>query len=287
MTIPAAVAAVALTAAVVAAQEPADRPTFEVASIKPVKSADAANRLSIEPGGRFRFSNITLKQLMGTAYQRMAYDNREIVGGPDWTDTDRFEVLAQARGELVDAAGFPTRVFAMMRALLEERFQLKVHEDKRERSVYTLQLGRGDRALGPRLKPSTTDCAAVMRDEANGKPPKFEPGQMRPCAVGVPPGRLMASAVTMDAFARVVGGFVGRPVVDRTGLGGVFDVDIEFSPEFRPGFLPPEPGAAAPAPSDKPSLFTALQEQLGLKLVSDRVAIDVLVIDHAERPTPD
>ena len=261
-------------------------PTFEVATVKPVKSADATNRISIQPGGRLTFTNITLKQLIGTSYQRFGFDSREVIGGPEWVDSDRWEVLAQAKGELVGPDGFPGPAFAMLRNLLAERFRLQVHDEKRERSVYLLEFSRPDRRLGTRLRPSTTDCVAIMRDEVRGKPPAVEPGQMRPCSIGVPPGRLRASAVTVASLATVLGSFVGRPVVDRTGLDGVFDIELEFSPESRPGFLPPDPGAAPPA-GDGPSLFTALQEQLGLKLVSGRAPIDVLVIDRAERPTPD
>jgi uncharacterized protein (TIGR03435 family) len=194
--------------------------------------------------------------------------------------------MAQANGELVGPDGFPGPAFAMMRNLLAERFRLQVHEEKRERPVYLLEFVRPDRRLGTQLRPSTTDCVAIMRDEAQGKPPAVQPGQMRPCSIGVPPGQLRASAVTPSAFANVLSSFVGRPVVDRTGRDGAFDIELEFSPESRPGFLPPEPGAAPPS-GDGPSLFTAIQEQLGLKLTAGRAAVDVLVIDRAERPTPD
>jgi uncharacterized protein (TIGR03435 family) len=275
---------VALATNTATAQGPT--PTFEVATVKPIKSPDAQNRIAIQPGGRLTFSNITLKQLIGTSYQRMGYDSREVIGGPDWVDSDRWEVMAQAKGELVGPDGFPGPAFAMIRNLLAERFRLQVHEDKRERSVYLLEFARPDRRLGTRLHPSATDCAAIMRDEAQGKPPAVQPGQLRPCAVAVPPGQLRASAVTVTALANVLSSFVGRPVVDRTGLDGAFDVELEFSPESRPGFLPPEPGSSPPS-GDGPSLFTAIQEQLGLKLVSGRAPVDVLVIDRAERPTPD
>jgi uncharacterized protein (TIGR03435 family) len=278
------IAIVAAFHTAVAGQQPP--PNFEVATVKPVKSADAMNRISIQPGGRLTFSNITLKQLITTSYQRVGFDSREVIGGPDWVDSDRWEVMAQAKGELVGPDGFPGPAFAMLRSLLAERFRLEVHDEKRERSVYLMEFARADRRLGTRLRPSTTDCAAIMRDEAQGKPPEVQPGQMRPCSVGIPPGQLRASAVTLTALANVLSSFLGRPVVDRTGLDGVFDIDIEFSPESRAAFLPPEPGAPPPS-GDGPSLFTAIQEQLGLKLTSGRAAVDVLVIDRAERPTPD
>jgi uncharacterized protein (TIGR03435 family) len=275
-----------VAAMVTRAQEPPVSPTFEVATVKPVKSADAANRISIQPGGRLTFSNITLKQLIGTAYQRFGFDNREVVGGPDWIDSDRWEVMAHANGELVGPDGFPGPAFAMLRHLLAERFRLQVHHDRRERSVYLLEFVRPDRRLGSRLRRSTTDCAAIMRDESQGKAPIVEPGQMRPCSIGIPPGQLRASAVTLSGLANVLGSFVGRPVVDRSGLDGAFDIELEFSPESRASFLPAEPGAPPPS-GDGPSLFTAVQEQLGLKLVAGRAPVDVLVIERAERPTAD
>jgi uncharacterized protein (TIGR03435 family) len=267
------------------AQQPAN-PTFEVATVKPIKASDALNRISIQPGGRLIFSNITLKQLIGTSHQRVGFDSREVIGGPDWVESDRWEVMAQANGELVGPDGFPGPAFAMLRNLLAERFRLQLHEEKRERSVYLLEFARADRRTGTRLRPSTADCAVIMRDEAQGKPPVVQPGQMRPCSVGLPPGQLRASAVTMSALSNVLSTFVGRPVVDRTSLPGIFDIELEFSPESRAAFLPPEPGAPPPT-GDGPSLFTALQEQLGLKLTAGRAAVDVLVIDRAERPISD
>ena len=282
---PATVLAVLLLASSGHAQEQSG-PTFEVATVKPIKSPDAMSRVSIQPGGRLTFSNITLKRLIDTSFQRVGFDSREVIGGPDWVDSDRWEVMAQAKGELVGPDGFPGPAFTMLRNLLAERFRLQVHEEKRERSVYLLEFVRPDRRLGAQLRRSTIDCAAIARDEAQGKPPAGPPGQQRPCAVAVPPGQLRASAVTVSALANVLSSFVGRPVVDRTGLDGAFDIELEFSPESRPGFLPPEPGAAPPS-GDGPSLFTAIQEQLGLTLVTGRAAVDVLVIDRAERPTPD
>jgi uncharacterized protein (TIGR03435 family) len=268
------------------AQQPVT-PTFDVATVKPVKAFDGQNRISIQPGGRLTFGNITLKQLISTSYQRTGFDNREILGGPDWVNTERWEIMAQAKGELVGPDGFPGPAFAMIRALLAERFQLQVHDEQRERAVYLLQRSRPDGSPAPALRRSTVDCAAIMRDEAQGRPPVVEPGQLRPCAVGIPPGKLQASAVTMSALAGVLGSFVGRPVVDRTGMDGAFDVNLEFSPESRANFVPPDPGAPPPPPGDGPSLFTALQEQAGLRLVAGRAAVDVLVIDRVQRPTPD
>ncbi len=269
------------------AQQPSG-PTFEVATVKPIKSPDAMNRISIQPGGRLTFSNITLKQLIGTSFQRVGFDSREVIGRPG---LGRFGSLgSDGSGEGAnwsDPDGFPGPAFAMLRN--SARRTIPFAGPRGEAGTVRVSAGVRPARSAPgyaQLRRSTIDCAAIMRDEAQGKPPAVSPGQQRPCAVAVPPGQLRASAVTVSALANVLSSFVGRPVVDRTGLDGAFDIELEFSPESRPGFLPPEPGATPPS-GDGPSLFTSIQEQLGLKLTTGRAAVDVLVIDRAERPTPD
>jgi uncharacterized protein (TIGR03435 family) len=282
---PAMIALVLCAGSVLLAQAPA---TFDVVSIKPNTSGDPMNRLAIEPGGRYRWTNTTLQQLIGMSYQRRPFDNREIVGGPDWLASARFDVIAHAGSTalLLGPDGFPGPLFAMVRAMLEDRFQLKTHDEQRERPVYALTLARRDGTLGPRLTRSTIDCTAVMRDQVQGKRPEPTPAGLLPCAIRPAPGRLQGSALSLEGFAGVLSSLVGRPVIDRTGLSGNFDVDLEFTPELVQG-LAGAPAAAPPPParSDLPSVFTAVQEQLGLKLESTRAPVDVLVIDRAERPS--
>ncbi len=262
-------------------------PTFDIVSVKPNNSGEVANRLAIEPGGRYRWTNWTLEQLIGQSYQRRGFDNREIIGGPDWLKSARFDVVAHTESSdpLTDANGFPGPLFAMIRTMLQDRFQLRTHDEQRERPIYVLTLASRDGKLGPRLTRSTVDCAAIARDEVKGKLPDVAPGQPRPCAVRNTPGHVTASAVDLDGFAAsVIARTVGRPVVNRTGLNGAFDIDLEFTPELVQGG-PGDVGARPAGPTDAPSIFTAVQEQLGLKLDSTRAPVDVLVIDRAERPS--
>ena len=278
---------VLLILAVPAAGQQTDRnPTFEVVSVRPNRSARADDRLELQPSGRIIWTATTVRALIGTAYQRRLFDDREVIGGPDWLDRDRFDVIAQANGPLrVDSDGFPREPFAMIRTMLEERFALRVREEQRDRPIYALVTVRPGQ-LGPRLIPSTVDCAAEIADQAKGnKPRRLDNGRFA-CVLGGPPGGFTGTGLGIEQLAAGLRRFVGRPVVDRTGLTGPFEWDLEFKPELvQPiGNEPPPPPDAF---ADRPSIFTALQEQLGLRLESTRGPVDVLVVDHAESPTPD
>jgi len=275
----------ALTTAA-AAQGAGQAPRFEVASIKENKSGAPEGGLRAQPGGRIEWTNTTLRGLIGTAYQRFGFDMRQTVGGPEWLDTARFDVLVQtgSGNPPVDPDGFPGQLFAMIRTLLEERFALVVHNEVREQPVYRLVTVRPG-TIGPGLKRVAIGCAAAMKAMTGGERPPIREGRGPDCTFGGPPGRLQGNAVTIDMISRVLGRQVNRPVINQTGLDGSFDLDLHFSPEFAP----PPPGAAPgdppPAASDAPSIFTAVQEQLGLRLESTRGPADVLVVDKAERPT--
>jgi uncharacterized protein (TIGR03435 family) len=172
----------------------------------------------------------------------------------------------------------------MLRALLAERFKLKVHTETRERPVYQLLVARADGRLGSRLTKSTVDCQALgaRAGGAPASPPQSPTG--RPvCGLRMGPGIFSGGNVSMTGFANALSKFAGRPVVDKTGLAGNWDLEVEYLPEQIPNLN----GAPAPVNPDAPSLFTALQEQLGLKLEAQRGGVDILVIDSVERPTPD
>jgi uncharacterized protein (TIGR03435 family) len=168
--------------------------------------------------------------------------------------------------------------------MLADRFRLTVHNETRQLPVYALVVARRDRRLGPQLHKVEIDCAAEYENARGRVPP--EPGKAA-CGgfTGRGPGRMTGHAVTMSMLATSFPGSVGRIVVDRTGLGGVFDLDLTWLPEQMPQRA--EPPSNAPLPADGPSIFTAVQEQLGLKLDSQRSPVDVLVIDRAEHPTQD
>lgn len=274
--------AVAVGAGTLAAQAPPPRPSFEVVSIRPNPNRDAQMRLDLSPT-RLAWRATTLRGLIGLSYQRWAFDSREIVGGPGWTESERFDIIVQGTIPPVEAGGFPGQAFQMIRGMLADRFKLVVHEETRERPVYELTLARKDGRLGPRLVQSAVDCTAIMNDELKGKKPPVLPDGRRACAIGAPPGRFTSMGLTIQQMAAALQGQVGRPVIDKTGLAGAWDWDLEFAPEFLPGRAGEPP--PAPVGTDKPSIFSAMQEQLGLRLESARGPVSVVVVDRAERPT--
>jgi uncharacterized protein (TIGR03435 family) len=271
-------------------QRPGTAPRFEVVSIRPASPDAQGGGFRLSPGGRLVWTNTSLNGLVAAAYQRHTWDTRDIIGGPPWFNKERFDVIAQAVGGLppVDGDGFPSQLLAMVRGLLEERFGLVAHWEKQERPIYNLVLARADRRLGPQLVSVTVDCPAVAAAAFAGKPTSARPGRGQECNLSLTsdPGSLQANAITIGVLARVLGSSgAGREVIDRTGLSGTYDVDLLHLPEWPAGGVSVDPLARDPRFEGRPGLFTALQEQLGLKLEAGRGLVDVLVIDRAERPT--
>jgi uncharacterized protein (TIGR03435 family) len=264
------------------AQAPAPRPTFDVTSVKPNPTGGRTG--AIQPG-RFAQSAVTLQQLV-----RMAYGTNEIVGGPGWIDSERFDV--EGRGSF-DLSGFlpgpdgsPPQVYLMLQQLLADRFKLVVHKATQQRPVYALVTARRDQQLGPRLSRSTFDCDALLAATVqSGRLPAPASQAAGPrCAVGGTPGHLMADSIDMSRLASVLSASTDRVVIDRTGLPGRFNVELQWTPDALGPAPPPNAGAAATdAP---PALVTAIQEQLGLKLDAVTAPIEVLVVDSADHPTP-
>jgi uncharacterized protein (TIGR03435 family) len=171
----------------------------------------------------------------------------------------------------------------MVRALLADRFALVVHTESREAPVFALTLARDDRALGPRMRETDAGCAAAARDAF----PDAAPSELPACGdFRLGAAALTARAMTMPNLARLLRSRVGRPVMDRTGLEGPFDLQVEWSSDL--GLRQSLPGSAGTdtLTPDGLSLFTAMQEQLGLQLEPTRGEVDVLVIDHVEPPSP-
>lgn len=257
---------------------PQPTPTFEVASIKPNTSASctpASNScqsfIRLQPGGNFLVGNRTLRDLIQYAYRLQSV---QLVGGPDWIANERFDIAAKASGDVPPATPpAASTPMLMLRALLAERFRLRVRRDTREMPVYALVLARSDGQLGAQLRRSEVDCNAVAKGLAP-QPPKAE----RPlCGLNVRGGTMMMGALPISSITEFLSEQVERPVVDRTGLTGAWDLDLKFTPAAE----------LSRADSSSPLIFTALQEQLGLKLESTRGPVEVLVIDAVERPTPD
>ena len=267
-------------------QEPSTPVVFEVASVKLNTSGQRPTQIEEPPGGRYVATNAWLRILILQAYGIL--DN-QLVGAPDWTGIDsgvRFDINAKLEQEppAVPPGQLGARRLAL-RSLLAERFKLVVHRETRQAPMYALVLARADRKLGPKLTLSSTDCSPAAADARTaaiqaGKPVGF-------CGTRIQSGRIQQGGRSLLEFARGLSDspWLGRSVMDRTGLTGNWDIDLTFTPDrlAPPG---PERPAFDPRPAidpDGPSLFAAIEEQLGLKLESIRGPMEVLVIDRVER----
>ncbi|HUA57525.1 MAG TPA: TIGR03435 family protein [Verrucomicrobiae bacterium] len=241
------------------AQNPDAKPfTFEVASIK--VNSDIANTdmsMNDEPGGRLNCKNVTLRLLITYAYD---IRDSQLLGAPSWAGTERYNILAKpSAGE---AANEPRpyseaenqRMRQRTQALLADRFGLKLHEEKKEMAVYSLVVAKG----GPKLQASNSPFPQISANNT----------------------RVQCKKVTMQRFAQVLlADRMNRYVIDNTGLTGEYDFTIHFKPDGAPS---KEPAGTAPAPTG-PSFLTALEEQLGLKLVGAKVPVPCLVVDRVEK----
>lgn len=250
------------------------RPAFEVASVRPNTSGSGGTRVGTPPGGRFEAINVPLSQLIQTAYKLHGF---QIVGGPSWL-SDRYDVIAKAESEFPPTPPGTIGVMPLMlQSLLADRFALKVHHETREMDIYALVRARADGRLGPRLRESKIDCELFWRSGAKPPPPEpAAPGMrtVQTCGMRGAPGNLVASAANLIVLTGNLSGMTRRIVEDRTGLTGAFDIDLSWAPEGS-------------TDTSQPSIFTALQEQLGLKLESTRAPVEMLVIDSIARPGPD
>jgi uncharacterized protein (TIGR03435 family) len=207
-----------------------------------------------------------------------------MVGLPEWARSENYDLVATA--SLVNPTA--EQRAAMLRAALVDRFKLAAHYETREQPVYDLLMTRSDKRLGPSIKPSEADCiakAAADRAtaEATGLPPRavFDPSAPPPpCSLRMTGDRVEGD-VTMEVLARMLRSPAGRLVVDKTGLSGSYRIAMTF--DRLAGLRGPQ--TDAPRPDAAPSVFTAVQEQLGLKLESSRAMVETLIIDRFERPS--
>jgi uncharacterized protein (TIGR03435 family) len=248
---------------------------FAVASVRVNRSGRRRASLQmLQPNG-FSATNTPLTLLIATFYRVPTF---RLVGGPEWVRSDRFDITA--------TLGFPVSMGekrSMGRALLEDRFKLKTHRETREGRIYTLLLAREDHRLGPRLTPSTVDCPAILGDRSRGETLnrfRFWEGGPPPCVAIRSRRRIQGNGIQIDVLASTLGALLRETVVDRTGLTGPFNVDMVVA-------LDPTTTEPPEAATRTERIFIALQEQLGLKLEPTKGPVDVLVIDHVEKPTPD
>lgn len=260
---------------------------FEAASVRQNTSGEQGQSIRRQPGGRLSATNMPLRALITFAYQLQPF---QLVGDPSWIRTVNFDIVAKMDGDPapVPPGAGPDPLMLAMRSLLAERFKLAAHRETREMDIYALVLARPDGKPGPALKPSTQDCAAMMAAARGGPPPGPPPGPSSPITCGMrgSVGRIQAGGMPMVTFANNLSGRVQRTVVDRTGLSGYWDFEINFAPESAPIPLPPGVDLPAGDPT-APSLFTAVQEQLGLRLQSTKGPVEVLVVDRVEQLSPD
>ena len=261
----------------------AGRPQFDAASIKPTKPGDKGPRMRWPPGGLLT-ATASVRVLIAIAYLGEFTESRLVVGGPDWIDSEGFQIEARAEGN----PGRDEKEI-LEQLLLEDRFKLVLHHETRQLPIYALVLSKAGK-IGPQLARHSDE--AKCTDTTADKPlPQPGPGEAMSAYCGgffmnPKPGDLRetGNSVTIDMLSAHLVQFLDRKVVNQTGLSGVFDFSIEFAPEMGPGSQPLA-GGGAPDISAQPSIFTALQEQLGLKLESQKGPVDVLVIDHVEMPS--
>ena len=220
-------------------------PRFEVAAIKPSNADPGASGIHTA-NGRLTANNVTLKRCIMGAY---AVGPNQIFGGPDWLDSDRFEITAKAEQRVGDGV-----LMTMLQTLLADRFQLVLHREAKPIEAYVLEVAKN----GPKLEKGDAQGAKTN----NGR------------------GEIVARNATMDRLAEILSRQIDLPVMNHTGLEGVFNFRLQWTPENA---SPPKPADGAVI--EGPSLFTAIQEQLGLRLHAQKVPVEVLVIDHVEKPS--
>jgi len=278
------IATVAVASVLIQAQSPKTTeqavPAFDVAAIKANTSGEPEFGSYVEPGGRYTAKNVTLRTLIKTGY---GVHDSQIVGGPSWMDSDRWDVTAKAEGyEKVPSPAFRDTARLMVRPLLADRFKLSLRHEARELPVYALVVVKANGEFGPQFRRNDEhECggpAAPLEPVEGAK----EPAVPLPCGADMfRPGHLAARAMTLNNILVALARFssIDRVVVDRTGLIGKFDWEIQWMPEA----LSVGPATA----SEGPSVFQAFRDQAGLKLEPRKELVDVLVVDHVERPTTD
>jgi uncharacterized protein (TIGR03435 family) len=295
------VCAVAVLSAAIAVG--AQSPAFDVASVKasnPNPTGPLGGTPMILPAlGRLTATNVTLRILVIGAYQKQPF---QVVGGPPWQNADKFDINAKT-----EDGTLPTdQLLERLKTLLADRFKLRVHTETREAPIYNLVVARGDGKLGEKLKASTENCPGLKEQQqkqlealAKGGLSALASlqqsgGQNPACSITPAPAEagsigVKARGQALSTLTLLLTQLVGRPVIDRTGLTGLYDFEfrIDMQTLLR---IYADLGVNVPAPQglpEGPSLMTELQEGLGLKLDSARGPTEVLVIDSAEKPTED
>jgi uncharacterized protein (TIGR03435 family) len=288
----------AVVAAIAVAAQTANGPTYDVVSVKKNSSgALGSNGSSERPDGSFTLLNVPVTTLIARGYRdNMPIPVDNVTGLPGWAgvrDGERYDIIAKSS---LSRPATSDEKQAMVRALLADRFKLVTHMENREQETYDLVFARGDHRLGPNIKPSEPGCEAQLAAEraameaahAEGKPlpprpmPNSRDWKAPLCwawMMGIP----AEGDITMEVLTSALSFATLRPVTNKTGLAGAYRIKLTF--DFGAGALRgPE---VAPNPDAPPTIFVAVQEQLGLKLEPAKITKEMLAIDHIERPTDD
>jgi uncharacterized protein (TIGR03435 family) len=244
-----------------AAQSTEKPPSFEVASIKPAAPGARGMGMQRQGGGSVRMINVTLRLLITMAWDVRDY---QVIGAPAWLDNQHFDIVAKSEAEIPNTAEGRTRILKMTQTLVVERFGLVFHREEKEMPVYALLTARN----GPRLIVATP-----------GTQPEMYGGR----------GTIDTKNSKPADLARMLSATLGRTVVDKTGLTGAYDFKLAWTPDFSeslgPKGMPQELQRETAQPAEGPSIFTAIQEQLGLKLESQKGLVEMFVVDRAHQPS--
>ena len=251
-----------LTGAALLAQAPSKLPSdlqFEVASLKMSQDNGPGGGIRPAPGGqRYQARNCPIKLMIQVAYRVKA---EQIVGGPDWLANDRYDMEAKA-----DKPSTPEQLHVMLMNMLVDRLQLKFHHEKREMRMYALTVDKG----GPKLTP---------HEAANAGDPWIDQNVDRVVHV-----KMKATCAPLDYFAFRLSQFMDLPVVDMTSLRGGYDFNLEYTRDLPPGIPEGARLNGEVIDTSGPTVFAAVKDQLGLDLKAQKGMVDVIVIDHAEKP---
>jgi uncharacterized protein (TIGR03435 family) len=250
----------------------AEKPKFEVASVKPNTAGNLGMLVHASTGGRLAMENYPLVILIGIAWDVKGF---QISRGPSWINSDRYDITAKADSDLTFDQMRP-----LLGTLLEDRFKLSHHRETKEASVYELAPAKGGLKLaGPK------EGSCVTPNLKNPAPPR--PGELFCGGLRMGKGRIAGAGISMTALSGVLSDVLGRQVIDKTGFKGTFDVRLEFAPDesIADAIVGGRLGQGVPSgDSPTPSIFTALQEQLGVRLETAKGPVETFVIDHVERP---
>jgi uncharacterized protein (TIGR03435 family) len=273
-------AALAFAAVDLGAQQPPPpaappvTPAFEVVVIKRNTSGDDSMSVGSRPGGGYVMVNGPMRSVFGNAYPSQSSN---VINMPDWFDSERYDLTARIVGNPTAA-----QRLELWRNLFTERMKLRVHYETRDLPTFDLVVARADGRLGPDIRPAQIDCAARSAAAARGQAlpplPPPAPNAAPVCGMIAGPEGIRAGGTTMAGLARSISGSAGRLIIDKTGLTGSYDLTLLYA-SGRPG--------TSTVADDRPTIFTALQEQLGLKLESSRSPVEHAVIDYVEKPIVD